>query len=226
MSEATGPEDRCRLYLITPPAFALEEFSDRLRAALANTLAGGDVASVQLRLKEGADGPARDSEIVRAAEILMPITREAGAAFLINDRADIAKVVGADGVHLGQTDGSLAEARAMLGDDAAIGVTCHASRHLAFEAGEAGADYVAFGAFHPTTTKQVEHHAEPELLTWWAELAEIPCVAIGGIRPENAGLLAQAGANFVAVSSAVWDHPDGPEAAVKEFNEVLEAAAG
>ncbi len=222
MSEATGPEDRCRLYLITPPAFVLEEFSDRLRAALA----GGDVASVQLRLKEGADGPPRDSEIVRAAEILMPITRESGAAFLINDRADIAKVVGADGVHLGQSDGSLAEARAMLGDDAAIGVTCHASRHLAFEAGEAGADYVAFGAFYPTTTKQVEHHAEPELLTWWAELAEIPCVAIGGITPDNAGVLAQAGANFVAVSSAIWDHPDGPEAAVKAFNKVLEAAAG
>lgn len=214
--------DRCRLYLITPAAFEAEEFAVRLSAALA----GGDVASVQLRLKDAAGAPAKDSEIVRAAEILMPIARDAGAAFLINDRADIAKVVGADGVHLGQDDGSVTEARNMLGPDAAIGVTCHASRHLAFEAGDAGADYVAFGAFHPTSTKETEHAAEPELLTWWDELAEIPSVAIGGITVENAGALAKAGAHFVAVCSAVWDHSEGPEAAVAEFNKVLEAAAG
>ena len=222
MAREKAQQDRCRLYLITPPAFAPEVFADQLRAALS----GGDVASVQLRLKEGADGPVLDSEIVRAAEILMPIAQEAGAAFLINDRADIAKVVGADGVHLGQTDGSLAEARAMLGPDASIGVTCHASRHLAFEAGDGGADYVAFGAFHSTTTKKTEHRAEPEILTWWADLAEIPSVAIGGITPENAGALAKAGAHFVAASSAVWDHPEGPAAAVRAFNKVLEKAAG
>lgn len=222
MAGEKAQEDRCRLYLITPPAFAPEVFADQLRAALS----GGDVASVQLRLKEGADGRVLDSEIVRAAEILMPIAQEAGAAFLINDRADIAKVVGADGVHLGQTDGSLAEARTLLGPDASIGVTCHASRHLAFEAGDGGADYVAFGAFYPTTTKKTEHRAEPEILTWWADLAEIPSVAIGGVTPENAGVLAKAGAHFVAASSAVWDHPEGPEAAVSEFNRVLEEAAG
>ncbi len=221
MAGEKAQEDRCRLYLVTPPAFAPKVFADQLRAALS----GGDVASVQLRLKEGAEGRVLDSEIVRAAEILMPIVHEAGAAFLINDRADIAKVVGADGVHLGQSDGSLAEARAMLGPDASIGVTCHASRHLTFEAGDGGADYVAFGAFFPTTTKKTEHRAEPEILTWWADLAEIPCIAIGGITPENAGALAKAGAHFVAASSAVWDHPDGPEAAVREFNRVLEDAA-
>ena len=208
--------DRCRLYLITPPAFEVEAFAGQLRAALS----GGDVASLQLRLKD-----VQDSEIVRAAEVLMPIAQEAGAAFLINDRADIAKVVGADGVHLGQSDGSLAEARALLGPDASIGVTCHASRHLAFEAGEGGADYVAFGAFYPTTTKTVEHQAEIELLSWWAELSEIPSVAIGGIKPDNAGALARAGAHFVAVCSAVWNHADGPEAAVAKFNRVLEEAA-
>lgn len=217
MAEQDLPEDRCRLYLITPPAFEAEEFAGQLRAALA----GGDVASVQLRLKDVAD-----SEILRAAEILKPIVQEAGVAFLINDRADIAKMVGADGVHLGQSDGSLAEARALLGPDAAIGVTCHASRHLAFEAGEGGADYVAFGAFYPTTTKEVEHTAEPEILTWWDDLAEIPAVAIGGITAENAGTLATAGAHFVAASSAVWDNPDGPEAAVTAFNRVLDEAAG
>ena len=193
-----------------------------MRAALS----GDDVASVQLRLKEGADGRVLDSEIVRATEILMPIVHDAGAAFLINDRADIAKVVGADGVHLGQSDGALAEARALLGPDASIGVTCHASRHLAFEAGDGGADYVAFGAFYPTATKKTEHQADPEILTWWADLAEIPCVAIGGITPDNAGALAKAGAHFVAACAAVWDHPQGPEAAVRAFNEVLEAAAG
>ncbi len=216
MTDTPAPEDRCRLYLITPPAFELAAFAGRLSAALS----GGDVASVQLRLKGIAD-----SEIVRAAEKLLPIVQEAGAAFLINDRADIARVVGADGVHLGQQDGALAEARTLLGPDAAIGVTCHASRHLAFEAGDGGADYVAFGAFHPSATKETEHRAEPEILTWWAELSEIPAVAIGGITPENAGALARAGAHFVAVSSAVWDHPDGPEAAVRAFNDVLDAAA-
>ena len=183
------------------------------------------VASVQLRLKEGAEGRVLDSEIVRAAEILMPIAHDAGAAFLINDRADIAKVVGADGVHLGQSDGSLAEARDLLGPDASIGVTCNASRHLAFEAGDGGADYVAFGAFFATATKKTRHHAEPEILTWWADLAEIPCVAIGGITPENAGALAKAGAHFVAASAAIWDHAEGPAAAVRAFNKVLEAAA-
>lgn len=221
MATDSPQEDHCRLYLITPPQFEAEEFAGRLRAALS----GGDVASVQLRLKDGTGAPAKDSEIVRAAEILMPIVQEAGAAFLINDRADIAKVVGADGVHLGQSDGSLAEARLLLGDEAAIGVTCHNSRHLAFEAGEGGADYVAFGAFYPTTTKEVEHTAEVDLLKWWADIAEVPCVAIGGITPDNAGALASAGAHFVAVSSAIWDHPEGPEAAVAEFNRILEDAA-
>jgi thiamine-phosphate pyrophosphorylase len=126
-------------------------------------------------------------------------------AFIVNDSISLAKRLGADGVHLGQEDGSVAEARDRLGRDAQIGVTCHASRHLAMDAGEAGADYVAFGAFHPTTTKQVEHHAEPEVLAWWQSIFEIPCVAIGGITPDNCRELADAGADFLAVSGAVWN---------------------
>ena len=127
-----------------------------------------------------------------------------------------------DGVHLGQGDGDPREARAQLGPNAQIGVTCHGSRHLAMEAGEAGADYVAFGAFYPTTTKTVEHMAEPVTLSWWSTLFEMPCVAIGGITPENAAPLAAAGADFIAVSGAVWN---GDEvAAIKAFGEVLAKA--
>ncbi len=150
---------------------------------------------------------------------LRAICAERDVAFIVNDDIGLAKRLDADGVHLGQSDGDPREARAQLGPNAQIGVTCHGSRHLAMEAGEAGADYVAFGAFHPTTTKTVEHLAEPVLLSWWSTLFEMPCVAIGGITPENAAALAAAGADFVAVSGAVWN---GDEvAAVKAFGEVL-----
>ncbi len=210
----TKPADtpNCRLYLITPPQIVLAQFADDL----ARALDGGDIACVQLRLKDCAD-----DEIRRAAEKLMPIVHKHGAAFLINDRPDIAKAVNADGVHIGQQDARYAEARKLLGPDKTIGVTCHDSRHLAMEAAEQGADYVAFGAFFPTITKDVETHAAPELLTWWQETFLIPCVAIGGIKVENCGLLAQAGADFVAVSSGVWNYSEGPKAAVAAFNRMI-----
>ena len=134
----------------------------------------------------------------------------------------LAKRLGADGVHLGQEDGDPREARALLGPAAQIGVTCHDSRHLAMEAGEAGADYVAFGAFFPTATKETRHRPDPSILSWWSTLFEMPCVAIGGITPENGRALVEAGADFLAVCSAVWDHPDGPAAAVKAFQAILE----
>jgi len=199
----------CRLYLITPPQIVLAQFADDL----ARALDGGDVACVQLRLKH-----CPDDEIKRATERLMPIVHRHNAAFILNDRPDLAKSAGADGVHIGQQDMRLAEARQLLGPDKTIGVTCHDSRHLAMEAAEAGADYVAFGAFFPTITKDVETHAAPELLTWWQETFLIPCVAIGGIQIENCGLLAQAGADFVAVANGVWGYPDGPKAAVAAIN--------
>ncbi|MDV3257961.1 MAG: thiamine phosphate synthase, partial [Sphingomonas sp.] len=126
----------------------------------------------------------------------------------------------ADGVHLGQSDGVPREARRILGPSKQVGVTCHASRHLAMEAGEAGADYVAFGAFYPTLTKPVEHRPEPALLSWWATLFEIPCVAIGGITPQNAEPLVRAGADFLAVSSAVWGKDD-PASEVAKFAELF-----
>jgi thiamine-phosphate pyrophosphorylase len=201
----------CRLYLISPPSLE-SDFADRLRSALD----AGLVAAFQLRLKGTPD-----EEVLRAAERLIAVCREADVAFILNDRIDLAKACAADGVHLGQEDGSVAEARASLGPSAQIGVTCHDSRHLAMEAGEAGADYVAFGAFFPTSTKEVRHRPDPAILSWWSTLFELPCVAIGGITPENGRPLVEAGADFLAVSSSVWTHPEGPDAGVRAFAPIL-----
>lgn len=206
----------CRLYLITPPRIDLSTFSEQFSAAVD----AGDIASVQLRLKEGAT-PASDDEIRRAAETLMPIAYAADIAFLINDRPDLAAEMGCDGVHIGQDDMAYKEARKILGEDAIIGVTCHASRHLAMAAGESGADYVAFGAFFPTETKEPKSRTELDILTWWAGIFEIPCVAIGGLTPANAGPIVEAGADFLAVSGGVWSHDEGPAAAVKAFNAIF-----
>jgi thiamine-phosphate pyrophosphorylase len=207
--------ESCRLYLITPPRIDLRAFP----TAFAKALDGGDVACVQLRLK---DVP--DDEVRRAADALLPIARERGVAFLINDRPDLAAATDADGVHVGQEDATYAEARRLLGPDRMIGVTCHDSRHLAMEAAEAGADYVAFGAFFPTGTKEAKSKAEPDILEWWSELFVIPSVAIGGITAQNCGDIVRAGADFLAVISAVWDHPAGPAAAVQAFNKAIDAA--
>lgn len=204
--------ERCRLYLITPPRIEVDSFSDQL----ANALEGGDVASVQLRLKNASDETIRS-----AAAALMPIVHAQDAVFLINDRPDLAVATDADGVHIGQNDVSYDEARAVVGDDRVVGVTCHNSRHLALVAGEAGADYVAFGAFFPTTTKAAEIQAPVELLEWWRDLITIPCVAIGGITVENCRPLIRAGADFLAISSGIWSHPGGPKAAVAAFCEQI-----
>jgi thiamine-phosphate pyrophosphorylase len=197
-----------RLYLITPPALEPRAFADRL----AEALDAGDVATVQLRLKDVGDDAIR-----RAADILRPVTQQRDVAFLMNDRPDLALETGCDGVHVGQEDASYAEARRLLGTERIIGVTCHESRHLAIEAADAGADYVAFGAFFPSGTKAAKHHADPEILRWWSDVMTVPCVAIGGITPENCAPLVAAGADFLAVISAVWDHPQGPGAGVKAF---------
>lgn len=204
----------CRLYLITPPRFEPRVFADDLKRALD----AGDVASLQLRLKDTSD-----HDILRAGEILMPIAQKRGVAFLVNDRPDLARMMHADGVHVGQDDVPYAQARATVGKDAIVGVTCHGSRDLAFEAGEAGADYVAFGAFFPTATKEVRFRADLELLQDWAETMTVPVVAIGGITVENAKPLVEAGADFLAVSSGVWGHADGAAAAVKAFNALFQA---
>lgn len=204
----------CRLYLVTPPQLAAD-FDATLKAALD----AGDVAALQLRLK-GVD----DDAIRRAAERLMPIAFAREVAFIVNDRPDLARELGADGVHVGQEDASYAEARALLGPDKIVGVTCHDSRHLAMEAGEAGADYVAFGAFFPTGTKEPKSRAETDILEWWSSIFEIPCVAIGGITVDNCRPLVAAGADFLAVVGGIWNHPDGAAAAVRAFNAAIASA--
>jgi len=201
----------CLLYVISPLDVG-DDFPDRLTAALD----AGPVAAFQFRVK-GLE----QNEAARLAEPLQAICAARDVAFIVNDDVALAKRLGADGVHLGQGDGDPRDARRELGANAQIGVTCHASRHMAMEAGEAGADYVAFGAFYPTTTKAVEYHAEPEILTWWQGMFELPCVAIGGITVDNARVLVDAGADFLAVSGAVWAHPEGPAAAVQAFSALL-----
>jgi thiamine-phosphate pyrophosphorylase len=206
------PRPPCQLYVVSPPAIVVPDFVEALKAALD----GGPVAAFQLRLK---DVP--DADVLRACDALLPVCAAHDVAFILNDRADLAKQAGADGVHLGQGDGNLKDARALLGPNAQIGRTCHDSRHLAMEAGEAGADYVAFGAFYDTTTKPSHYRPAPEILTWWTTISQLPCVAIGGIFPDNAAPLVAAGADFIAVVRAVWDHPDGPGAGVQAFGNVL-----
>jgi thiamine-phosphate pyrophosphorylase len=206
----------CRLYLITPPR--LDDLAAFGRT-LAHALDAGDVAALQVRLK---DVP--DEVIAAAVDALVPIAAARGVAVILNDRPDLAASLGCDGVHVGQDDASLAEARRIVGKDRMVGVTCHDSLHLAMEAAEGGADYVAFGAFFPTTTKEAPTRAEPELLTGWQEAMLTPCVAIGGITVPTARELAAAGADFLAVSAGVWSYGDGPAAAVAAFN--AEIAAG
>ena len=205
----------CRLYLISPQDVG-GNFPDRLRSVV-----GFDcVTAFQLRVKDVSE-----DELSRLAEPLQRICADAGVSFIVNDSMGLAKRLGADGVHLGQQDGDVREARALLGAQAQIGVTCHDSRHLAMEAGEAGADYVAFGAFYPTTTKPSHYRPDPSILSWWASLFEIPCVAIGGITPDNAKPLIDAGADFIAVCQAVWSASE-PAKTVSEFNNLLTNISG
>lgn len=210
-------EPACQLYLITPPVIDdLHAFA----ALLEGALDAGPVAALQIRLK-----PADDATITAAVERLAPIAQSRGVAVILNDRPDLASALGCDGVHVGPTDASVASARRIMGKTAMIGATCHDSRHLGMEAAEQGADYVAFGAFYPTDTKQTEHRPDPEILTIWQEVMEVPSVAIGGITVDNAAALVAAGADFLAVSAGVWAHPAGPAEAVRLFSQLLSEKA-
>ena len=208
-------EGGCRLYLVTPPAFEPLALRDLLAAALD----AGDVAAVQLRLKDADDESWR-----RAIDALRPVAQSRDVAFLLNDRADLVRGSGCDGVHVGQDDTPARDARRMIGPDLMLGVTCHESRDLAMQAGEDGADYVAFGAFYPSGTKATTRRAELAIVEWWSELMALPCCAIGGITAENCAPLVQAGADFLAVVGAVWSHPDGPAGGVRALNAAIAAA--
>ena len=217
MSERSGqgtdrPAAGCRIYLITPPRLEPVPFADRLAAALD----AGDVAAVQLRLKDVDDDTWR-----RTIDVLRPVTQSRDVAFLLNDRADLVVSTGSDGVHVGQDDMPARQARGLIGPERTLGVTCKGSRDLAMQAGEDGADYVAFGAFFPSTTKDVTNLLDPEILAWWSEMMELPSCAIGGITAENCGPLVQAGTDFLAVVGCIWNHPEGPSAGVKALNKAI-----
>ncbi|MBL8644864.1 MAG: thiamine phosphate synthase [Rhodospirillaceae bacterium] len=221
MVNSTNQESiRCRLYILTPPLIPdLNAFARTLE----DTLAAGDVACVQLRLKD-----VDDATIRQAAKALMPVCHAKDVAFILNDRPDLAKELGCDGVHVGPEDASYDEARSIVGPNAMVGVTCRNSRHLAMELAEAGADYVAFGPFFASDTKDVSDRepAELETLSIWSETINVPCVAIGGITVENCEPLVAAGADFLAVTSGVWNYKDGPAAAVKAFNAIFDKTVG
>lgn len=203
-----------QIYLISPPRI---DDIDAFLNQLDEVIAAGVISVFQLRLK-GIE----NREIVLMGKKIVPKLQEAGIAVIINDNPRIAKDLHADGVHLGQEDGDIIEARKLLGKDAIIGTTCHNSKHLGMEAAEAGADYVAFGAFYPTQTKEVIHHADIEILEWWQNIMEIPCVAIGGINIDNALPIINAGADFIAISSGVWNYEGGIKAALQKFQTLIE----
>lgn len=209
--------ERTRLYLITPPTIDdIPLFRDRLLHALD----AGDVACLQLRLK--SSGEIDEASTQRLAETILTDVQSRGVAVIVNDSVMLAENLLADGVHLGREDGDISEARKRLGTEAIIGATCKSSRHAAMEAGEAGADYVAFGSFYPTTTKADATPASVDVLQFWQEAMTLPCVAIGGITPANAEPLVRAGADFLAVSGGVWSHEDGPSRAVEAFNTLFD----
>ncbi|MBV1835125.1 thiamine phosphate synthase [Novacetimonas pomaceti] len=206
----------CQLYLVTPESLDPHAFAP----TLARALDAGPVAAVQLRLKNVSDDAIR-----RAIDALRPVAHERDVAFILNDRPDLARSTGCDGAHVGMDDMTVEEARRILGDDLQLGVSCYDSRDMAMRAGEGGADYVAFGAFFPSVSKETSVRAGTDLLTWWSGMMELPVVAIGGITPGNCAPLVRAGADFLAVISAVWSHPDGPDAGVRAMNAAMDAAA-
>lgn len=216
-TDVENDDPGCKLYILTPAQIDLRVFPGLLREAI--NAVPQIVGAVQLRLKD-----VDDHVFVDAAEALLTICHDFDVPLIINDRPDIAADVGADGVHVGQQDTDYAKAREIIGAEGIVGVTCHDSRHLAMVAGEQGADYVAFGAFFPSSSKDAKFHPEPEILEWCSSMTILPCVAIGGITADNCQPLVTAGADYLAVIGSIWNHPDGPAAGVLAFKEPLTAS--
>jgi len=216
-------DNKCKLYLISPPKFELDEFAHDLKDAFK----GGEVAAFQLRMKNKdmttgqLIAPPDEDDVRRAIEVLKPICKENDCVFILNDNPRLAAETGCDGVHLGEDDMSVKEARGIVGNNMVIGASCYASKDLAFMAAEQGADYVAFGAFYETQTKTPKGRPTPEIIEFWSNFTNLPCVAIGGIKTNNALPLVKAGADFIAVVTGVWGHEKGIQQAVKEFNELF-----
>ena len=213
MTDPAAKRD-CQIYLLTP-ALLPPDFSEKLEAALG----AGEIAALQLRLKN-----CEEDDWKRAIELLRPITATYNVALMINDRPDLAVAYGADGAHVGGEDMAVAQARKILGPNLQLGASCYNSRDLAMTAGEDGADYIAFGSFFPSSSKATGITSDVELLNWWSEMMELPVVAIGGITAQNCAPLVRAGANFLAVISAVWDHPQGSAQGVREMQQAITQA--
>lgn len=209
-------DDQTGLYLLTPPKIDLAVFPDLLKSVLDT----GAIDCLQLRLKDVSD-----DEIRKAIDAILPLCSDRDIPLILNDRPDIAKKSGVDGVHVGEEDASYAEARAIMGEEHIVGVSCYDSRHRAMELGEKGADYVAFGAFYPTQTKEAKTSVTPEIIEIWTTFTTVPCVAIGGITADNLGPIVEAGADFIAVTGGVWSHPDGPGAGAKAIKAAIAAAS-
>jgi len=213
---------RCQLYIITPPQLSPVVFADHL----ARALDAGPVSAVQLRL-EGAE----DDLWKLAVEKLMPVAQERETAFIVNNKAELAKEMDADGVHLGMSDMRIKDARRLLGPDKIIGASCLDSKHLGMTAAESGADYVSFGPFYtarspfyPAKSYAPKYMVSPTILTWWNTLMEIPCVAAGGIKPGNCGDLVKAGADFICASTSIWDYEGGAAQAIADFHAAIDKA--
>ncbi len=211
-----------KLYLISPPRFELSDFRKELELAFK----GGEIPVFQLRMKsESKEGaltePADNNEIKKAVRELKGLCNDNNCLFILNDEVSLAAELNCDGVHVGVDDMSVVDARKIMGEGKFIGASCYASVDKAFTAGEQGTDYVAFGVFYDTQTKAAKGRAKPELIEFWSKYTVLPSVAIGGIKINNAKPIIDAGADFIAVVTGVWDHEKGADSAVKEFNELF-----
>lgn len=201
-----------QIYLISPPQIELKDFSLKLE----NALKTGFVPSFQLRLKNYSP-----SEIKKISQEIKKICDENNCLFLLNDFYEIALEVGASGVHVGIDDKKISQIRQNSPKNFVIGASCYDSKHLAMEAGEQGADYISFGAFFETQTKISRGKPTVEILNWASEILNLPIVAIGGINDKNCVELVKNGADFLAVISYVWQHPEGVEVAIKNLYQQL-----
>ena len=201
-----------KLYIISPANININEFPSSLEEVLKTGL----VACFQLRLKN-----LNDQELINISKVLKPICNKFDVPFILNDRLDLANKIGADGVHLGEDDPSILDARKLLGPKAIIGASCYNSKHLAMKAAEQGANYVAFGAFFETKTKKAKTKAVMSLIEDWVLISNIPCVAIGGINSKNCHELIKAGVDFIAVVGAIWNNIDSPRKAILNFKNII-----
>ncbi len=197
------------IYLISPPKISGSKFYDTLNEILKTN----KIKYFQLRLKNKST-----HSIVKIAKKIKKITSKNKVKFLINDKPDIAKIVNADGCHIGQKDTNFINSRKILKNKKIIGVTCHNSKKLALDSKKIGANYIAFGAFFKSSTKKTMYTANLALLRWARKKINIPVIAIGGIDSSNYKKILSNGANYIACSSYVWNNKKlDPVSAIKKF---------